>query len=381
MGRRCYFLFCLLWNVPYVESAHRISKLQGESVIFPLSSDMANLSDVSLRKNGTYLFRWSRNEVNQRYVGRLSFHGNRTLRLDELEERDAGLYKMEQFDVTGKVTDAEITVTLTCFKGFHVVYGELGGPVAVFGENLTGLSELSDAKWEKNGSLIAQLNQSRPVYPVKPEGRLMMLPQGECRLFRVQASDAGNHTLEVSTRYLNLRWTAQLVIRVPHPSIEQSCRPDGQASFRCVVKWELPTVWFFNESSQGVRFVNDTELLLSYFPGKLVCALKDHRDMSISVSFTCAAPGMATTEYILIAVCSSLVLVLMLSLARLFIHIKKQRTDQNLQLSTMAPKESIHVYELTDMNTIPSRPASVPGEEIPLSSRLSMPTEMTTFHY
>ncbi|KAJ8254718.1 hypothetical protein GJAV_G00196390 [Gymnothorax javanicus] len=165
MGMRCHFLFYLIWNVPYAEHAHRIAhrifKLQGESVIFPLSSDKANLSDLRLRKNGAYLFRWSRNEVNQRYVGRLSFHGNRTLRLDELEERDAGLYKMEQFDVTGKVTDAEITVTLTCFKGFHVVYGELGGSVAVFGEILMGLSELSDAKWEKKRIT------DRPAQPLK----------------------------------------------------------------------------------------------------------------------------------------------------------------------------------------------------------------------
>ncbi|XP_061093109.1 uncharacterized protein LOC133125301 isoform X2 [Conger conger] len=298
MGWRYYFLYYFIWIAQDVLSERIIlKKFLGESVIFPLRTELKKNSDVTLKKNGDYIFRWDRNDVDPRYVDRLAFNENRTLSLDKLEETDAGPYLLEQFDTAGIAHKTEITIILTCLKGFHEVHGDLGGSVAVFGRNLTGLSMISEARWEKNGLVVAQLNQSRPVYSEKPEGRLRMLPTGECWLDRVHSEDAGNYTLEVSKGDLRLRWTAQLVFRVPRPSVEHRCLLDGTAEFHCLVNPGVRTRWILHGNPLGLGVPENKKMVLHFFSGELLCVLEEYPERRVSVSFTCAGRSCVSVSF------------------------------------------------------------------------------------
>ncbi|KAJ8281602.1 hypothetical protein COCON_G00041210 [Conger conger] len=307
---------------------------------------------------------------------KLAFNENRTLSLDKLEETDAGPYLLEQFDTAGIAHKTEITIILTCLKGFHEVHGDLGGSVAVFGRNLTGLSMISEARWEKNGLVVAQLNQSRPVYSEKPEGRLRMLPTGECWLDRVHSEDAGNYTLEVSKGDLRLRWTAQLVFRVPRPSVEHRCLLDGTAEFHCLVNPGVRTRWILHGNPLGLGVPENKKMVLHFFSGELLCVLEEYPERRVSVSFTCAAPEVPSTTYILAVFCS-LGIVLILSLVGFYIHQQRQRPGQSQspQLVTM----EVQIYELTDTDEFQPRPPSMLGNQDDFYSCITDPLEMSTF--
>ncbi|KAJ8337589.1 hypothetical protein SKAU_G00365550 [Synaphobranchus kaupii] len=261
MGLRYSFLYFIIWNAQNLASAHRISdstvhKFLGESVIF---AERENIPDVALKKNGAYLLRSNR-VVNQGYVGRLTFHGNRTLKLDRLEERDAGPYEVELFDVAGRPTHrATITIIITLTPS-----------------------------GKKNGSVVARLNRSGHVYSGKPGARVEMLPTGECRLARVHISDAGNHTLEISDGHRRLRWSARLVVRVPEPVIKHTCLSDGRAEYRCLTEWQIPTLWILKGGSPRDGD-SESDLVLNSFTGELLCVLKEYPERNASVSFICTA--------------------------------------------------------------------------------------------
>ncbi|KAG5853370.1 hypothetical protein ANANG_G00072580 [Anguilla anguilla] len=343
-------------------------------------TERANISDAIVKKNGVYLFRWKRNEVNREYGDRLTFSQNKTLQLDKLEERDAGAYTVELFDMAGIRTPKEITVILKCLKTFHEVHGDLGGPVDIFVENLMAFSEPFDAVWEINGSAIARLNRSGPTYSEKPGGRVEMSPAGECRLTRVRISDAGNHTLEVSVGYLRLRWSRWLVVRVPQPSIDYSCLFGGKAKFRCRAKWEVPTVWILNGTGQGDRVPGHNDQVLDPFTGELICALEAYPDRNASVSFTCIGLDLATTAYIL-AVCCTFIIVLILSSAGFYIRFKQRRRNQSLQPTAMVPAEDIYYSEAIYVVVSRVFQPPPPSAQEKTSYRISQPVEMSTLIY
>ncbi|XP_035263342.1 uncharacterized protein LOC118222124 isoform X2 [Anguilla anguilla] len=381
MGWRYYFLYYFIWNAQYLASAQTIFKDLGESLIFPLGIERANISDAVVKKNSVYLFKWKRNEVNREYGDRLKFTQNKTLQLDKLEERDAGAYTVELFDMGGIQTRKDkITVILTCLKTLREVHGDLGGPVDVFVENLMAFSEPFDTVWEINGSAIARLNRSGPTYSEKPGGRVEMSPSGECRLTRVRISDAGNHTLEVSVGYLRLRWSRRLVVRVPQPSIDYSCLFGGKAKFRCRAKWEVPTVWILNGTGQGDRAPGHNDQVLDPFTGELICALEDYPDRNASVSFTCIGLDLATTACIL-AVCCTFIIVLILSSAGFYIRLKQRRRNQSLQPTAMVPAEDI--YSSVAIYVVVSRVfhPPPPSAQEKTSYRISQPVEMSTLIY
>ncbi|KAG9346710.1 hypothetical protein JZ751_007024 [Albula glossodonta] len=118
MDWSCYFLL-FVCKTQYVVSAKdseaTIHGSLGTHVLFPnISADMKNISDVTLRKNSIYLFKWKKKQVNQSYEDRLTCFENKTLKLDALEERDAGRYEVEWFDMEGRsVQKAVINVILT----------------------------------------------------------------------------------------------------------------------------------------------------------------------------------------------------------------------------------------------------------------------------
>ncbi|KAJ8405463.1 hypothetical protein AAFF_G00319360 [Aldrovandia affinis] len=378
-----YYFLPFIWNAQYFVSANgnsvhksTVHKFQGESVLFPLNLEkLDSTSDLTLKKNNIYLFKWKKNDVDQRYADRLTFHENRTLKLEKLQDKDAGPYEVQLFDMAGKcIHNAVINVILICVKGFHEVHGVLGAPVAVFEENLVGLSNISDAKWEKSGSLIAQLQQSRPVYTEEYSSRVKIFTTGKCTLLRADISDEGNHTLDVSDGDLRLRWSAQLVMRVPQPLIEYSCLSDVKAKYRCSVNSELQTLWILNGSS-----LEKNDLVLDYFTGELYCMLKEYPDQNVSVSFTCMGTNRDKIAYIL-APCFSVIIVAMLSVTGYcgLRHNLWHRHGQSLELTTMVPTEVLETCEVTGTDEFPPPPPSILEEE-GIYTNITMRPEMSTF--
>ncbi|KAI1898471.1 hypothetical protein AGOR_G00072690 [Albula goreensis] len=381
MDWSCYFLL-FVWKTQYVVSAKdseaTIHGSLGTYVLFPnISEDMKNISDVTLRKNSIYLFKWKKKQVNQSYVDRLTCFENKTLKLDALEERDAGRYEMEWFDMEGRsVQKAVINVILTCFKGSGRVHADLGSPVTVFGESLVGISNVSNAKWEKDGLLVAQLNGSRPVYTEEYQGRVKILTTGECNLIRAHTSDEGYHTLEVPDGYFKLRWTTQLIIKVPRPVIKYTCQPDGKAQYSCSVNSAIQTLWILNGTFLEESVLDKNELVLDSFTGELFCALKENLEQNVSVTFTCT--GASTETSYIFAACFTVCILVALSVA-VFCAANRLRHahEQSPQMILAVPAEVLQTPEVTDLDEFPPPPPSV-LEEV-YCNDVNKPQGMSTF--
>ncbi|KAG7465201.1 hypothetical protein MATL_G00173780 [Megalops atlanticus] len=376
-----YQFLPFIWNVLHLISANIDSKstvhgLLGESVVFPLATDkMDSISDLTLKK-GNYIFKWKKVFVDHTYAGRLTFLGNKTLKLARLEERDAGPYEMEVFDEAGKrLHMAIIDVIVTCVRGSSQVYGDFGGPVVVFGKNLTGLSRFSEARWERIGSLVARLNRSmQPVYSAEYQGRVQILPSAQCQIHQAHVSDGGNHTLAVTQGSLQLIWSAQLFITVPTPVIEQSCLSGGRAEFRCMANSSIPTLWILNGSYPK----NDSFLVLDAFSGELFCAVKDYPDHNTSVLFMCTEKE---TSVVIIAASISSGIVMVILSAAVCCLLRRRKREERHELTAMVPNDVTQICEETEAEEFPPPPPPVlqDGEEDCPS--LSPVMEMSTFTF
>ncbi|XP_015205149.2 uncharacterized protein [Lepisosteus oculatus] len=286
----------LVWNILsffYANSSEEtliFGKL-GESVALPFGSEIREYSDVKLTKGNSFVFKHKneKSSFGSSYKNRTTFNENGTIVLERTVIGDAGEYKLQAYKKGKLVYNASVHLIIQCVTELPFVYGDLGFSVTLFDGNVD-FQNISNAKWKKGDTLVAQFVHSHPQYNGEFQHGTEVFQNGTLKMQHAEENDAGNYTLEVSNGDILHKWTTQLFVIVHRPVIEHTCIPGGEAEFRCSVKSNAdPFIeWTLNGSPLENRSGNQT-VVLGHFHGQLVCAVKHYSSISQSdsVSFPC----------------------------------------------------------------------------------------------